>query len=145
MFITYRPYSAFISPSLDYIRTNLTGITINRGTPVRMNSSGDVDFIDPAIEIQVLAIAGIANDDIANGQEGIIVTSGKVCDLTVAFAHGDSIWLSKTGGLTDIKPSEGVGGFVAGDFVIMLGVIAKNEDNPSLKDLILHIDIMGQL
>jgi len=27
----------------------------------------------------------------------------------------------------------------------MLGVIAKNEDNPSLKDLILHIDIMGQL
>ena len=143
--MTYRPYQTFISPSLDYVRTNLTGVTINKGTPVRMNAAGDVDFIDPAIEIQVLAIAGIASDDIPNGVEGIIVTSGKVCDLTTSFAHGDSIWLSKTGGLTDIKPSEGVGGFVEGDFVVMLGVVAKNEQNNSLKDLILHIDIMGQL
>ena len=143
--MTFRPYSAFVSPSLDYIRTNLTGVTINKGTPIRMNASGDPDFIDPSIEAQVVAIAAVSADDVANGVQGVFVTSGRVKNLSVSFAHGDSIWLSKTGGLTDVKPSEGVGGFVEGDFVVMLGVIAKNEDNPSLKDLILHIDIMGQL
>jgi len=143
--MTYRPYSAFVSPSLDYIRTNTTGVTINKGTPIRMNASGDPDFIDPSIESQVIAIAAVAQDSVANGVQGVFVTSGKVQNLSVSFLHGDSIWLSKTGGLTDIKPSEGVNGFVSGDFVVMLGVIAKNEANPSLKDLILHIDIMGQL
>ena len=143
--MTYRPYSAFTSPSLDYIRTNTTGVTINKGTPIRMNNAGDPDFVDPSIESEIIGIAGIAQDSIPNGEKGIFVTSGKVTQLSVPFDFGDTIYISKTGGLTNIQPSIGVDGFVDGDFIVMLGVIAKNEENPALKDLILHIDIIGQL
>ena len=143
--MTYRPYSAFTNPSLDYIRTNNTGVTINAGTPIRMNTSGDPDFVDPSIEAQVKGIAAISQGTIANGTQGIFVTSGRVKELSVGFDFGDSIYLSKTGGLTNIHPSEGVGGFVVGDWVVSIGVIAKNEDNPALKDMIIHLDILGQL
>lgn len=120
-------------------------MTINAGTPVIMNSSGDPDFVNVSIEAEVISIAAVAQDTIANGDEGRFVTSGKVESLNVTFSFGDVIYISKTGGLTNIQPSIGVGGFTDGDFIVMLGVIARNEDNPSFKDLILHIDIMGQL
>jgi len=143
--MTYRPYSSIVQNSLDYERTNNTGVTIGRGTPVRMNSNGDPDFVDVSIETQIISIAGVSQDDIPNGKKGVFVTSGRVRDLTTTFDFGDTVYISKTGGLTNVLPSIGVDGFVAGDFVVMLGVVAKNEDNPAFKDLILHIDIMGQL
>ena len=143
--MTYRPYNTLINPSIEYIRTNNTGVTINAGTPVIMNSSGDPDFVDVSDEAQVLNIAAVSQDTIANGESGKLVTSGKVESLNVAFNFGDVIYISKTGGLTNIRPSIGVNGFDSGDFVVMLGVIARNEENPSFKDLILHIDIIGQL
>jgi len=143
--MTYRPYSTFVSPSLDYIRTNSTGVTINKGTPIRMNAAGNPDFVDPAIESQVKAIAAISQDTIANGTQGVFVTSGRVKELVTPFDFGDSIYLSKTGGLTNIQPSEGVGGFVVNDWVVHIGVIAKNESNPTVKDMIIHLDIIGQL
>lgn len=143
--MTYRPYTAIIQPSLDYERTNTTGVTIGKGTPIRMNENGDPDFVDVSVETQIISIAGVSQDDIPNGEKGVFVTSGRVKELSVSFDFGDPIFISKTGGLTNVKPSVGVDSFVEGDFVVMLGVIAKNEDNSSFKDLILHIDIMGQL
>lgn len=143
--MTYRPYSTFVNPAIEYVRTNTTGVTINAGTPVIMNSSGDPDFVNVSIEAEVISIAAVAQDTVSNGDEGVFVTSGRVKELNVAFDFGDTIYISKTGGLTNVQPAVGVGGFVDGDFIVMLGVIARNEDNASLKDLILHIDIMGQL
>ena len=143
--MTYRPYDVFVNPSLDYIRTNNTGVTINAGTPVRINSSGDPDFVDPAIESQILGIAGVAQDTIPNGEDGSFITSGRVKELSTSFDFGDNVYISKAGGLTNEYPSEGVAGFVEGDFIVRLGVVARNEQNPTLKDLILHIDIIGQI
>ena len=54
--MTYRPYSAIQLNSIEYIRTNNTGVTINAGTPVIMNTSGDPDFVNVSTEAEVINI-----------------------------------------------------------------------------------------
>ena len=61
------------------------------------------------------------------------------------FVEIDVLYVSKTGGVTNVKPSIGVDGFTAGDVIIRLGVVSKNRDNPSNKDLIVNVAIIGVL
>lgn len=143
--MTFRPYSALQSSGVSDERTNNTGVTINKGTPVRINSSGELGFVNVAVENEVLNIIGVASQSILDGSSGTAVGSGKIEDITTGFALGDTVWLSKSGGLTNIKPSIGINGFVTGDIVVFIGVIAKNESNPALKDLIVAIERQGQL
>lgn len=90
-------------------------------------------------------VAGVASESIANGSSGAFITTGKVTNITTSASFGDVVYVSKTGILTNTKPSIGAGGFIAGDFVVSVGVIAKNADNPSSKDLVVIIDVVGQL
>lgn len=143
--MTYRPYTLLTASGVSDSRPNNTGVTIPKGTPVRMNSSGELDFVDVSIESQALSVAGVVSADVPNATSGPIITSGKVADITTSAAFGDLMFIDKTGNLTNIKPSMGVNGFTTGDFVISIGVVAKNLDNPSLKDLILMVNIVGQL
>lgn len=124
---------------------NNTGSTIVKGVPVRLNSLGDMATIDPAVEAEALATIGVASETISDGASGTITTSGRVTDITTTATFDDYVYVSKFGLLTETKPDIGVSGFVAGDFVISVGVIAKNESNPSLKDLIVNVQIVGQL
>jgi hypothetical protein len=101
--------------------------------------------VDPSIEAQVLACLGVAKDSVANLASVGIVTSGRLQDVTVSGTFGDSMFISKTGGLTHIKPSIGVNGFVAGDFVVAVGIVVKNETNPLLSDLLINLRVVGQL
>ena len=143
--MTFRPYSALKSSGVSDNRSNNTGSTINKGTPLRINSSGELDFVNVSVEDEVLNIIGVANQSISDGSIGSTTANGKVEDITTSFNLGDTVWLSKAGALTNIKPSIGVDGFVSGDIVVFIGVIAKNESNPSLKDLIVFIERQGQL
>lgn len=124
---------------------NNTGSTIIKATPVRLNSFGDVETIDVAVEDEALAVIGITSEDIGDGASGTIVTAGKVVDITTTATFDDLMYVSKSGTLTNVKPDIGVSGFVAGDFVVAVGVIAKNESNPVNKDLIVNVQIIGQL
>lgn len=133
--------NAGISSSIE----NNTGQTIIKSTPVRLNSFGDIATIDVGVEDEALATIGLVSADIADGASGTIVTAGKVTDITTTATFDDIMFVSKSGSLTNVKPDIGVSGFVAGDFVIAVGVIAKNESNPSLKDLIVNIQTIGQL
>jgi hypothetical protein len=146
--MTYRPYEAIISGiDSSAVRTNLlnsTGLTILKGTPVRINASGDLDLIDVSVDGDVLGAMGISNEMILTGTIGNVITGGKVEDVT-GLDFGDYVYVSKTGSLTHILPSEGVGGFVDGDWVIRVGVVGKNQDDPLLKDLFVNIQIIGQI
>lgn len=124
---------------------NNTGSTIVKATPIRIDSLGDIATIDLSVEDESLAIVGVTSESISDGASGTIVTSGKVTDITTTATFDDIMYVSKTGTLTNIKPDIGVSGFAAGDFVISVGVISKNETNPSLKDLTVNIQIVGQL
>jgi hypothetical protein len=146
--MTYRPYNAIIAALESFnIKSNLlnnSGLTIQKHAPVRISTTGDISVIDVSLDAHALGVAGIASDIVINGAYGVVVTHGKVEEIS-SFNFGDFIYVSKTGGLTSILPSEGVGGFVAGDWVIKVGVISKNEDDPLLMDLIVNFQIIGQL
>ena len=125
--------------------SNTSGSTIVRLTPVRIDGSGDVDSIDVAIESQAMAFIGVTDGEISTGNDGVISTSGRLIDITTTANNGDVLYVSKTGSMTNIKPDVGVGGFLVGDFVLIIGTVLKNADNPILQDLMLNINIVGQL
>ncbi len=143
--MTFRPYDQLTASGVSDTRTNNSGVTFNKGTPVRINSNGELDFINVSVEAEALAVAGVVSETILDGNPGTFLNSGKIEDVTTSANFGDTLYISKSGALTDTKPSIGVGGFVASDFVISIGVVAKNESNPSLKDLVLNVDVIGQL
>ena len=146
--MTYRPYASIISGIESYnVKSNLlnnSGLTILQHRPVRLTTTGDIASVDVSNELHVLRVVGISESMILTGSYGIVVTQGKIENI-VSFNFGDYIYISKSGGLTNILPSVGVGGFVAGDWVVRVGVISKNENDPLLKDLFLNMQIVGQL
>jgi hypothetical protein len=131
--------------SAQVLLQNNTGFAISGSTPVCIDASGDISLIDVSSEIEALATCGITVESIPNGDYGLVATDGKIENTTVGGAFGDIIYVDKFGALTNIKPSEGVNGFTIGDFVIRVGVISKNNDNPVQKDLLLSLAIVGQL
>jgi hypothetical protein len=143
--MTYRPTGAATSTSVSDNRINNTGVTILKATPVRFNTAGELEFINVGIEAETLSIAGVASADIPTATAGNVITSGKIANVSTIAIFGDVVWVAKSGGLTNLKPSIGIDGFVAGDFVVVVGVIAKNQDNPGNKDLVVNINLVGQL
>lgn len=126
-------------------RTNASGGSLNRTDPVRLDVNGQIQKINPSVEAQVLSCIGVAKDSVANAAQCAIATSGRLENVTVPGSLGDSLYLSKTGNLTNVKPSIGSGGFAAGDFVVFIGISVKNQTNPLLTDLMINIKVVGQL
>jgi hypothetical protein len=143
--MTYRPYDQITAVGLSDQRTNASGVTMAKATPVRTNTDGDMDYINVSIEAHAFAVTGLTQAAIPSLSIGSVITSGRLTNVTTSFAFGDPVYVDKAGALTNIKPSKGVNGFVAGDFIIAIGVIGKNADNPSNKDIILNIGLVGQL
>lgn len=148
--MTYNPNFSSISTvaasgSVSNTVINNTGGPLSKLTPIRIDSSGDMAIINVSIEADIEAMAGITASDTLNGEIGDIANSGRMVDITTSFALGSPIYLSKAGGLTDIKPSIGVSGFISSDFVVRVGIIAKNNLDPLKKDLLININLVGQL
>ena len=125
--------------------TNNTGSTLLKFTPVYIASDGEYKRINVSIEAQALGCVGVVSEDIANGGQGKLAYNGTIENVTTAADFGDVLYVDKTGGITNVRPSIGLGGFVEEDFVVRIGIIAKNPDNPANKDLILNVQVIGQL
>lgn len=138
-------WSSPAAVSQEILLENNTGSTIPAFQPVRANTAGDMDYIDVSVEAQSLAIVGVTKTTVPDTTAGSLVTSGRLENVTGSFTFGDVLYVSKTGLLTSTKPDIGVDGFLAGDWVIKLGVVTKNQTNPILKDVILQVQLMGQL
>lgn len=133
------------SKSVEMQITNTTGSTLLKFTPVYIASDGTYQKINVSIEAQALSCVGVISEDINNGGTGNLAYNGTIEDVTTAADFGDILFVDKTGGITNVRPSIGLGGFVEGDFVVQIGVIAKNPENPTLKDLIMNVQVIGQL
>lgn len=147
--MSYRPYNAIIAAASNstatvYPLTNGSGSPIPGLTPVTLNAAGDLDTIDVSNEADALRTVGVTNASILNASSGDVTALGKISNV-VGFALDDIIYVSKTGTLTATVPDIGVGDFVSGDFVIQIGKIAKNQTNPSNMDLLVQIQVIGQL
>jgi hypothetical protein len=149
--MSYRPYAAIIaeaSSSASGIKFDLkndSGSAISALQPVSTDVFGKAKAVDVSVESDALKVVGIAGSSIPNGSYGSIYSHGKVENITTSYDFGDYIYVSKTGGLTNILPSEGVDGFVSGDFIIRVGIIVRNRVTPSQKDLVINIGIIGQV
>lgn len=124
---------------------NQSGQQLTQFAPVCIDSLGYLAPIDVANEAKSLAIIGLMTAAANNNTLGSVIQSGKIENITTSANYGDVLYVSKTGGITSTKPSIGTGGFVAGDFVLRLGVISRNIDSPSQKDLLVNISIVGEL
>lgn len=138
---------SILSNSSTIILSNSSGSTIAALKPVRIDSNGDLAPIDVTVESQAKAIVGITVAPILNAASGSVVISGKIENITGAFAFGDTLYLDKNGNISNITPDIGAGSpaFAPGDFVVKLGVVARNQAVPINKDLILQIQVIGQL
>ncbi len=124
---------------------NGSGSTLAKAVPVSVNATSQLVAVDVSSETSVQALVGLTAASIPNAAIGQVADNGRLEDITTGFVIGDAVYISKAGGLTNIKPSSGANGFVDGDFVIFIGVIVKNEFNGSLKDIKLMISVIGQL
>jgi hypothetical protein len=126
-------------------RPNGSGGSLNKGQPVRLDSSGQLLKIDPGVEAEARACLGLVAQSISPSGSSEVITQGRLVDVTVSGSVGEVLYISKTGELSNVQPSIGVGGFVAGDFVVSVGVIASNLTNPLLKDVMVDVKVVGQL
>jgi hypothetical protein len=143
--MSFRPYTAIKSTGLQFNYTNASGYSIPKGTPVKIRTDGNIDFINVSVEHDIMSFGGITSSDSDNGQKSGVVTAGRIENVVTTFEFGDAVYIGKDGLLTNVGPSFGVAGFVSGDFVFRVGTIAKNETNPLSQDLILESTLVGQL
>jgi len=125
--------------------TNDSGSTIIAFTPVRQDSSGNIAPIDPATESDVQSFLGLLLQNTVQAASGSVALGGLLQNVTTSYVLNDTLYLSKTGGLTNTVPEIGVASFVEGDFVFKIGKIAKNSSNPSNKDIKFEFELLGQL
>lgn len=125
---------------------NGSGSSLLKGTPVSvLASNSQLSPVDVSSEASVQAIVGLTNAIIPVGAIGNVMDNGRLQDVSTSFAYGDALYIAKNGSLTNIKPTVDQDSFVEGDFVVFVGVVVKNEFNPSLKDIKLMISVIGQL
>jgi len=125
---------------------NNSGSTILKGSPVSMNTSGELQLVDVSVPGSASKISGVAADNIPNGSSGLVCVAGVIADLSTSLNFGDAVFAGSTAGtITGDEPQNGVDGFVVDDYVIRLGVIIKNPTVLTQKDLIVNFYIVGTL
>lgn len=131
--------------AIEIQKLNDSGLTITQWQPVCISVTGGIKAIDISDEDDALAIVGIAKNQALDSEQCTVVSSGKLENISTSANFNDRLYLSKTGSITNVKPDIGVGGFVEGDFVVSLGVVCANSTTPTNKDLIVNIELIGQL
>ena len=113
---------------------------------VRQDTSGYLFAgINAKIESQATSIIGVVPNTIPSQTLGDVILKGRIVNIGTSFSVNDVIYLGVSGACTHTPPEIGVGGFEAGDFVVEIGRVSKNADNPTQKDLLVDIKVIGQL
>jgi hypothetical protein len=113
--------------------------------PVGLSLTGTLSTLDLSVEESALSCFGLTKTSIPADTSGAIITSGRIKDVGSIGAIRSSLYVSKSGGLTTTKPTIGTNGFVQGDYIIRVGVISKNNDNVGAIDVIVNVQIIGQV
>lgn len=124
---------------------NDSGSVIPKLYPVSVKNTGGIKATAADVEAEALGCIGLAENAINIAASGSIVSYGRLANSGTSYAVADVVYLSKSGGITNIKPSVGVSGFVAGDWVVKVGVVAVNLTNPAAKDILVNVSVIGQL
>ena len=122
---------------------NNNGGSIAGVTPVVVDNLGGIDIIDVASFSN--KTLGVTTATVGSGSNGEIILSGIIENVSIGFNKGEQLFVSKSGGLTNVEPSVGVNGFVAGDALIIVGEVTENSTTPANKDLLVNIRFIAEL
>jgi len=122
-----------------------TGVTIAALTPIGLDSVGKLDTLDVSSEDSSFSVVGIIKEAVDHTNDATVVTKGRIENTGLGFAFREPLFVSKTGVITDTKPSIGVDGFAVGDWVISIGKLIENSITSGQKDLEINIRVVGQL
>ena len=99
---------------------NVSGVSIVKGDPVYVTgystkptiAKSDIDTIG------TFPVVGLAQSNIGNNSDGVIVVSGVFTDInTASYLAGDVLYVASGGGLTKTKPTSNV---------VTVGIVAKS-------------------
>jgi hypothetical protein len=119
--------------------------TLLPGTPVCINASSQLVFLDMTDQASVQNLVGLVTSRIPIGAIGPVTDNGRLENITMPFSIGDALYINYDNTLTTTKPDLAQPGFVPGMFCIFIGVVVKNEFDPLLKDIKLMISVIGEL
>lgn len=126
---------------------NASGSTFPIAAPVSTNGSGQTLLTDVSSESSVEKWVGLTSESTPNGANGQVAGDGRLQNipLGLGFSVGDPIWVGLSGTLTKQKPDTALPGWGSGFWILFVGVVVKNEFNPSNQDIQLCRQIIGQL
>ena len=109
------------------------------------DSTGLISPLDVSSDVSVNGRVGYANIRIPTSSLGPVISGGRLENYTTILPVGTALYVGKDGNPTNTVPSVGVNGFLSGDTVIFMGIIVKNETNPSNTDIQLMTQVIGVL
>lgn len=127
---------------------NSSGSAIQIGAAVSINTSGQIVLTDVGNEASASGWVGLMAEVTPDGATGLAISDGRLQNipLSMGFSVGDPIWVGNIPGtLTNIKPDLSGVNWFAGDFILFVGVVVKNEFNPTQQDIQLSRQIIGQV
>ncbi len=131
--------------SLQTSYVNGTAFTITAAVPVSIQTNGTIALVNPTSDSSIAGLVGITVGSIAPSASGLVIDSGRLEKVSTTFSVGDALYINTDGTVINIRPAIGIGAFVAGDYVVFVGVVVQNQYNPSLKDYKLYLTVVGQL
>ncbi len=143
--VSFGPNSTGSAASLQTTYQNGTGSTIAIGTPVSVNTSGQLALVDVTSDQSVAGIVGLMAQSTPTTAYGLVCDSGRLENVTTSFSVGDAIYINTDGTLTNVRPSVGVGSWAEGMYCVFVGVLVKNQFNPSNTDIKIYMEVVGQL
>lgn len=121
------------------------GANLSKADPVKTDSSGNIDLVDVSVEADIKGFVGLTKENVSSGSSVLVIHAGRLENVTTIASVGDFLYIDKSGGLTNTQPEEGVAGFVSGDYVVLVGKVLQNNSVPANKDILVNIQIIGQL
>lgn len=99
---------------------NVSGVSITKGDPVYITGYSTKPTIakSDTDTIGTFPVVGLAQSNIGNNSDGVIVVSGVFTDInTASYLAGDVLYVASGGGLTKTKPASNV---------VTVGIVAKS-------------------
>jgi hypothetical protein len=104
-------------PYVTYEVKNSSGVTINKGDPVYATGYSTKTTVAKSVatNLSTFPVIGLAQSNISNGSDGVIIVSGifaGTADIpldTSSYTAGDVLYVATAGGLTNTQPADGSG------------------------------------
>jgi hypothetical protein len=124
---------------------NDSNVTIAALSAVSIGLTGNLITTNVSDEVSALSTVGLTINTMLNNATDNVILSGRLVGVTTPFSYRDVLYVSKDGSLTNNKPTIGSNSFISGDFIVKVGVVCSNSSNPLVQDIVINIQVVGQL